>query len=166
MSLSSLLFCNHSTRQTLIKNTFWLGLIEFFSKIFMFFVTVLIVRSFGPAKFGEFNLAMSYSAIIIVFADFGLNIITTREIAKHKEEKNKYLSNIFTIKVLISVIIWLGALLFSTNQLILLALTFNLFQNFSSLLCAAFSVLQATQYAFAPRLTSSSFFLILFFLFF
>jgi O-antigen/teichoic acid export membrane protein len=45
----------------------------------------------------------------------------------------------------------LGALLFSTNQLILLALTFNLFQNFSSLLCAAFSGLEAMQYNFISR---------------
>ncbi|MDP4010203.1 MAG: flippase [Candidatus Shapirobacteria bacterium] len=151
MSLSSLLFRNQSTRQTLIKNTFWLGLIEFFSKIIMFFVTILIVRSFGPNEFGKLNLAMSYAAMIMVFSDLGLNTITAREIARHKEEKDKYLSNIFTIRLLVSVVIWLGTFLFSANKLVLLVVTFNLVQNFSSLLCAAFSGLEAMQYNFISR---------------
>ncbi|HPD44715.1 MAG TPA: flippase [Candidatus Woesebacteria bacterium] len=144
-------FRNLTTKQTLIKNTFWLGLAEIVAKLVMFVVTILVVRSFGPTNFGRLNLATAYAAIIVVFADFGLNIITTREIAKNKSEKDKYLSNIFTIKLIISLIIWLITVFWVRDRLILLVLTFSLLQNFCLLLGAVFSGLEAMQYNFISR---------------
>jgi len=158
--LQRLLFHNHTSKQTLFKNTFWLGLIEFFSKIILFFVTILIVRSFGPTNFGKFNLAFSYAAIIMVLSDFGLNTIVTREVAKYPDLVDKYLGNTLSIKIIIS--IFLGIIsffirpLFNSDpfiqKLFLLCIAYNLIQNIFSLFISVFSGLEKMEYIFVSRL--------------
>ena len=158
--LKRLLFHNHTSKQTLFKNTFWLGQIEFFSKIILFFVTILIVRSFGPTNFGKFNLAFSYAAIIMVLSDFGLNTIVTREVAKHPELTQKYLSNTLSIKLTVSIFLCIIAYLIRPllngdpfiQKLFLLCVVYNLIQNLFNLLISVFSGLEKMEYIFATRL--------------
>lgn len=158
--LKSILFRNQSTRQTLIKNTFWLGLIEFFSKIIMFFVTILIVRSFGPTNFGKFNLAFSYAAIFILFSDFGLDTIVTREIARNPSLIHKYLSNSLSIKIIISLLIVIISFFARPllngdtfiQKLFLLCIAYSLIQNIYSLFISIFSGLEKMEYIFISRI--------------
>ena len=158
--LKNFLLHNNTSKQTLFKNTFWLGQIEFFSKIILFFVTILIVRSFGPSNFGKFNLAFSYAAIIMVLSDFGLNTIVTREVAKHPELANKYLSNTLSIKLIVSLLLGIVAYLIRPllngdpfiQKLFLLCVVYNLIQNLFNLLISIFSGLEKMEYIFAIRL--------------
>lgn len=107
-----------SNKQLLIKNTFWLGAIEFFSKILLFIITVGLVRYWGAEEFGAYNLSFAYIAIFMIFSDFGLTTITIRDIAKHKDSTEKYLSNLIGLKLALSVLI-----------IIFFALSFLLFKN-------------------------------------
>lgn len=155
-----LLLNNHSSKQTLFKNTFWLGQIEFFSKIILFFATILIIRSFGPTNFGKFNLAFSYAAIIMVLSDFGLNTIITREVAKYPDLAHKYLANTLSIKIIVS--LFLGLVSFFIRPLLngdpfiqklfLLCITYNLIQNINSLFISIFSGLEKMEYIFVSKL--------------
>ena len=156
----SLIFHNHSNKQILFKNTFWLGLIEFLSKIILFFVTVLIVRHFGPTSFGQFNLAFSYVAIVMIFSDFGLNIIVTRDIAKHPEQTAKYLSNTLAMKFMVSILIAIISFIIrpllngdpTIQKLFLLCITYSLILNIFTLLTSVFSGLEKMEYIFISRL--------------
>jgi O-antigen/teichoic acid export membrane protein len=94
-----------TNKQLLVKNTFWLSGVEFFSKILLFFITVGLVRYWGSEEFGAFNLSFAYVAIFMILSDFGLTTITTREVAKHKNLSEKYLSNLIGLKLILSVII-------------------------------------------------------------
>lgn len=158
--IRSFFFSNRSQKQILLKNTFWLGFIEFVSKIIMFVVTVLIVRSYGAENFGRLNIAFSYAAILMVLSDFGINTIATREIAKDPNAKQQYLSNIFTIKLLISLLlIILSFILLPVlhsdpfiQKLFLLTMAFNLVQNITNFFCAVFSGLEIMESVFTTRI--------------
>lgn len=158
--IKSVLLNNHSSKQTLFKNTFWLGQIEFFSKIILFFVTILIVRSFGPNNFGKFNLAFSYTSIIMILSDFGLNTVVTREIAKHPALIGKYLSNILSLKIAVSILICIISLIIRPflngdpfiQKLFILCVVYNLVQNILNLLLAVFSGMEKMEYVFISRL--------------
>lgn len=160
LKLSALFLTNRSHKQILLKNTFWLGLVEFFAKIIMFVVTVLIVRSFGAENFGRLNIAFSYAAVLMVLADFGLNTISTREIAKDPQRKQQYLANVFTIKLLISLIlIVLSFLLLPVlhadpfiQKLFVLTMVFNLIQNLANFFNAVFAGLEVMELVFSSRL--------------
>jgi O-antigen/teichoic acid export membrane protein len=146
--IKNIFFKNNTSKQVLIKNTFWLSQIELFSKIILFFVTILIVRSFGPTNFGKFNLAFSYTAIIMILSDFGINTIVTREIAKYPDMISKYLSNTLSIKILVSIFLIIISYLLRplldgdpfVQRLFILCVVYNLIQNIFNLFTSIFLV--------------------------
>ena len=160
LKIKNFLFHNHSSKQTLFKNTFWLGQIEFFSKIIQFFITILVVRSFGPTNFGKFNLAFSYAAIIMVLSDFGLNTIVTREVAKHPDLASKYLNNTLAMKIIVSLFLCIISYLIRPilggdpfiQKLFILCIVYNLLQNIYSLFVSIFSGLEKMEYIFISKI--------------
>jgi len=148
-----------SNRQLLIKNTFWLGAVEFFSKILLFFVTVGLVRYWGAQEFGAFNLSFAYIAIFMILSDFGLTTITTREVAKHKDLTEKYLSNLMGLKLVLSILIgilFVFSFLFIRNpvsmQLLWATLIYSLFQIFQGVFIAIFQAWEKMEMVFLNRM--------------
>lgn len=148
-----------TTRNSLVRNTFWLGLVEGFSKVIMFGVTVSLVRYLGATKFGTFNLAFSYVAMFMILADFGLNTITSRDVAKHRDQTEKYLSNLLGLKLVLSLIITIliTISLFilptsGTKTMILVVMFYNLLQNLGSAITAIFSAWERMELVFFTRI--------------
>ena len=148
-----------SNRQLLIKNTFWLGAVEFFSKILMFVVTVGLVRYWGAQEFGAFNLSFAYVAIFMILSDFGLTTITTREVAKHKDLTEKYLSNLMGLKLVLSFLIgllFLFSFLFVRNpvsmQLLWATLIFSLISIFQGVFISIFQAWEKMEMVFFNRM--------------
>lgn len=148
-----------SNRQLLIKNTFWLGAVEFFSKILLFFVTVGLVRYWGAQEFGVFNLSFAYIAIFLILSDFGLVTIATRDVAKHRDLSEKYLSNLIGLKLALSILITLFfvmSFLFVRNpvpiQLLLATLIFSLIQVFQGVFIAIFQAWEKMEMVFFNRM--------------
>lgn len=148
-----------SNKLILIKNTFWLGAIEFFSKILMFVVIVGLVRYWGAQEFGAFNLSFAYVALFMILADFGLSTIATREVAKHKDLSEKYLSNLIGLKLFLSVVIgllFIFSFLFVNNpvpiQLLAAALIYSLIQNFQGVFIVIFQAWERMEMVFMNRM--------------
>jgi O-antigen/teichoic acid export membrane protein len=159
-SLKNLLLTNKSNKQVLIKNTFWLGLIEILSKIILFVSTILIIRYLGPAQFGAYNFTYAYVAVFMVLSDFGLSTITTREIAKHHDQSQKYLSNLLGLKFLVSVIIFVLILLSFlviknqiSKEIVLTIMLFNLAQAFGSIFTSIFQGWEKMELVFVSRVS-------------
>ena len=106
-NIKKFLSSNTSTKQTLIKNSFWLFVGEGFNKSLMFLLTVLIARYLGAIGYGKFSFAFSFIGLFVVIADFGLNILTIREIAHNKELVKKYLENITTLKIFLGLVTYI-----------------------------------------------------------
>lgn len=98
------LLTNISTRQTFIKNTFWLLLAEVFNKGFVFLLTVALARHLGASGFGQFSFALGFVGLFVTVADFGINIFATKEIAREKNLASRYVENIVGIKSVLSFI--------------------------------------------------------------
>jgi O-antigen/teichoic acid export membrane protein len=67
-------------------------------------LVIFIARSIGDVDFGKLGFAQSFTGILVIFADMGLSTVTIREITRQKELTSKYLSNIFLIKLILSVV--------------------------------------------------------------
>ncbi len=149
-----------SNRIILVQSAFWLGITELISKVVMFGVTIGLVRCLGPKDFGAFNLAFSYVALFMIAGDFGLNTVSTRDVAKNKKETEKYLGNLLGLKISLSLLITLLILLSfifvptnTTRSMILAVLLYNLSQNLSGVFVAIFSAWEKMQYVFVARIT-------------
>lgn len=98
------LFQNKNLKQTVLKNTFWLGFGNGLSKLIRAIVIIYAARILGAANYGIFAYATSLAAFFTVFSDIGLSSLLTRELAANSERKKEYLSTTFYIKIFILVL--------------------------------------------------------------
>jgi O-antigen/teichoic acid export membrane protein len=99
-------------------------------------VTVLaMVRYLMPASYGAFATLVNYTSIVSVVLDLGFNVLFVREGARHPNEIQRYLRNVMSLRLLMSVVA-LG--------LLALALAAN---GLGSLLLPAFALMVLTSYA-------------------
>lgn len=103
--IKKFLFSNTSTRQTIIKNTFWLGISTTLSKIIRSIVIIYAARLLGADSYGIFTYTLSLAAIFSIFSDIGLSGLLTRELSKAKDFK--FASTTFVIKIALIIIAFL-----------------------------------------------------------
>ena len=77
-------------------------------KVFAFFTYVLIARYLGIAGFGQFSFIISLIGLFAILTDFGLNELLIRDVAGQLNKlSRKYISNILSIKVILTIISFL-----------------------------------------------------------
>lgn len=101
--IKELLFTNRSTRQTIVKNTIWLTVSMVLGRVIRAGVIIYAARVLGAEGYGVFSYAMSLAAFFSLFSDMGLTGLTTREVAKHPEEKSGYIATVSVIKAFVLV---------------------------------------------------------------
>jgi len=86
------------TLKKIIGNTGWL----FFDKVFRMgigiVVWVWIARYLGPDKFGLFNYAIAFVALLTPIATLGLDNLVIREIVKNKDARYEILGSAFAMR--------------------------------------------------------------------
>lgn len=84
-------------------------IIQFVGKIigavFALVTIGLMLRYLGQEGFGEYTTITGFLSVFSILADLGLYLVVTREISKKESDENKIVSNAFTIKLLVSIII-------------------------------------------------------------
>ena len=86
--------------QRILKNLSVLSLARIVSMFFGFFYTVYTTRYLGPANYGILAFALALNGIFGVIANFGLDPLTVREVARNKNLAGKYLANGIVLKLL------------------------------------------------------------------
>lgn len=72
----------------------------------------ILTRNLGPDGYGHYSLIFAYVYIFTALADFGLYTILVREISKSGADEKRILSNVFSLRLTVSlVLITLGILL-------------------------------------------------------
>jgi O-antigen/teichoic acid export membrane protein len=67
-------------------------------------VTVLyMIRRLGPEHYGSFTVLINLTAIVSVVLDLGFNVLFVREGARHQAEIQRYMRNVMSLRVLMSV---------------------------------------------------------------
>lgn len=72
-------------------------------------VTALITRLLGPSQFGSYVLLLSVGALVQLAADFGLYLTLTRTVAEQPHQSPVLLSQIFSLRLLLLVTVFLVA---------------------------------------------------------
>ena len=71
---------------------------DIYSKILAIITTAILARYLGPEEYGKYCFILSFAFIFIVIADFGLNDLIIRDIARNRSLAPQYLSLIILIK--------------------------------------------------------------------
>ncbi len=99
--IKDFLFQNRDTRQTVIKNTFWLAAGQIGSRLFRAFIIIYAARLLGAAEYGVFSYVIGLAGFFTVFADLGVNTILTRAVSQKPAEAQYYFATAFWIKVVL-----------------------------------------------------------------
>ncbi len=101
-----------SSVQKIAKNTTLLFVSTIINYLLGFFITMYTAQYLGASGFGVLSLALSLAAIFAVFTDLGLGTVTTREVARNKSLKDKYLSNTSFLRLGLAVLTFVMLALF------------------------------------------------------
>jgi|SaaInlStandDraft_4_1057021.scaffolds.fasta_scaffold09349_4 O-antigen/teichoic acid export membrane protein len=120
-------------KNNILKNWLYLMSSDIFNKAIMFFVFILLARKLSVTDFGLFNVFIAIGSIFAVFANFGTNLVITREIALD----NKHTSGLFFKFLPIRLFFLLVSIFFivlyssyeSNSNLILIATIFFVISN-------------------------------------
>jgi O-antigen/teichoic acid export membrane protein len=140
--------------QRFAKNIGSLFTSQILSYLISLVYTIYLVRYLGVENYGILSFALALVSILGIFADFGLNILTTREISRENSLTNKYLNNVFSLKLLqISILIVLLVLIVKilgypskTMYVIYFMLIFLVFSTFSSFFASIFQAYEKLEY--------------------
>ncbi len=86
-------------------NTYWLLLSQGLSIIAALILSLILARHLGPVYNGEYGFASSIVSIFAVFVDFGISVITIRDLARDLTQTKKYIDNIMLLKIIIGIIL-------------------------------------------------------------
>ncbi|MCD4761328.1 flippase, partial [bacterium] len=96
-----------STANKIFTNTLWQVVIRIVNILVGVFSLAMITRILGQAGFGFYTTAMAFVQIFMIVVDLGLYLTLLREISTVKEQQaeNKIVNNIFTIRVISSLLV-------------------------------------------------------------
>lgn len=99
--IKSLLFTNRTAKQTVAKNTLWLAVSNIGGRLIKAAIIVYAARILGAAEWGIFSYAVTITAFLTVFTDFGINSILVRNSTRtdDPDERRKILSTSFFLKL-------------------------------------------------------------------
>jgi O-antigen/teichoic acid export membrane protein len=148
-----ILFENRTIKQTIFKNTFWLGAGEVISGLLKMFLLIYAARILGATDYGKFTFALSFVSLLVIFHDFGLPAVITREFAGNKEKEGEFYS-VASFKILLSIISFIlifGSSFFITpdpaiRKIIWILSFFSITNGFASFFYAFFRARQKMEY--------------------
>ena len=86
--------------KTIFKNMSWLLASQIIASICGFIWTIVIARYLGVNDYGVLGFAISFSGILAITMDLGVNSHVVREIATNYDLTPKYLGNAIPLKSL------------------------------------------------------------------
>lgn len=145
---------NSSSKQTVIKNTFWLLVGEAVNKWSIFLVTLFIAQRLWPEQFWVFSYIVSFVVLYTVIVDYWLVNLVIRELSKHEHKENFYLINSLTLKILLwiinVIIVYATTLLFPSQpiwvSLIILYCLYTIINNIWEFMRVFFRVQEHMQH--------------------
>lgn len=152
-SVRSLFLDNTTVKQTVFKNTFWLGTAEATSRLLKLVLMIYVARILGATEYGRFSFALAFVSLFYIFHDFGLPLVVTREFSAEKGTEGDFHS-VLSLKVLLSIGVSIAILIGSTfvtpdtsvrTTMGILA-TFSLTSGFLTIVYAFFQARQRMEY--------------------
>jgi len=87
------------------RNTFFLTISRVLGALMSFVSSILLARYLGVEGYGTLSLALALALIVSLFADFGLAMLTTREVARDRSLASKYIANVLSVQIVFAPIL-------------------------------------------------------------
>jgi len=147
------LFNNITTKQTIVKNTFWMGLYHGVSRFLKLIFIIYVARTLGATEYGKFTFALAFVTLFQVLFGLGIDQIITRDFAKDKSRERE-ISSLLSLKIVLGlgtlVVIWISSFFITSDpvikQLILILGLFTFIENFCATIYAFFQARQKMEY--------------------
>ncbi len=97
--ITSYLFLNQTTGQTIVKNITWLSIGKLGSRVLRIFIVVYAARVLGATQWGVFSYAITLVGVFAVLTDFGISPILTREVSKDSSRTDRVISTALYLKL-------------------------------------------------------------------
>jgi O-antigen/teichoic acid export membrane protein len=81
------------------QNTTYLTIASVFQKVLSFIYFAFLAKALGSEALGQYQAVLSFCGIFVIFMDFGLGPVLTREAAKEEEKLPNYFSKFFGLKL-------------------------------------------------------------------
>ncbi len=94
-------------KSSILKNSAYLWGGQVFIKLVAFFYNIYLANSLGVSDFGLYSVALSYFSLISPICDFGILRYLVREVAKDRKELTSIMSNVFIIRALFMVVVFI-----------------------------------------------------------
>ncbi|NMC51810.1 flippase [Candidatus Kuenenbacteria bacterium] len=94
-------------QDSIARNTTYYTSALIIQKVLAFVYFSLIARFLGTEDTGKYVFALSFTTLFAIFIDLGLASVLAREIAKHKEKTQNYLSNVIALKIPLAIITYI-----------------------------------------------------------
>jgi len=143
-----------SSAKTIAKNTGFLFSAEIFDKLLSFFLVIVITRYLGSVGFGKYSFAFAFISLFTLVSHLGLNTYAFKEISKDKSKTKELVDNILTIKLFVTIIIFIIAAIIArywprTNEIlpaIFLVMVYGIFGVFNLLVRIMFNAYEKTEF--------------------
>ena len=96
--IRSFFFENSNTRQTIIKNTFWLFIGEASGRLLKMLLIVYAARKLGAEGWGTFAYALSVASLLMILSDVGIGTLITRNASQKDENYRTFISAALLLK--------------------------------------------------------------------
>ena len=93
--------------KSIFKNTGWMTISQSITSICAFLWTILIARYLGVSDYGIMSFAISFTGLFGIIMDIGISVYTTRELARDRNQLNKFVGNIVPLKSLLAVLLFI-----------------------------------------------------------
>ena len=124
-----------------LRNTILVMTAKVIARLIALVTVLAMIKYLKAAPYGTFATVVNYTAIVSVVLDLGFNVLFVREGARHPTEIQRYLRNVMSARLLMSVV-----------SLALLAIALGL-NGLGSLLVPAFLLMVLTSYSTLLRNT-------------
>jgi O-antigen/teichoic acid export membrane protein len=98
------------TAKRVFKNSIWLLAANIVTRLISAFVIVLLARRLGTDGFGQYSFAVSFISFFALLAGFGFTDLLIRDVAKNKSLASKYVNNILSLRIILSIIAFITLL--------------------------------------------------------
>lgn len=87
------------------RNTTYVTIASMLQKVISFVYFGYLADSIGGEQLGKYSFALAFTSVAIIFMDFGLGPLLTREIAKDEDSLQQQFNQFFSIKLWLMVIV-------------------------------------------------------------
>lgn len=137
----------------IVKNFVWLLLQLGVTRLFGFFITIILARYLSQTDFGRYTYAVSITGIFLMLANLGIPSLMLREIARQREHSSSIFSAAFAAKCPLTIMMFSVFIMFflmtssPASRLAVIAIATAYFlENFAAFFATPFKAIEQMQY--------------------